>query len=160
MKNKKMRYLLLVLLMLIMLLILLLSRCSDSEVVNNLLPIDELTEEWSGKQNLPGEKGNNERIEIPGFSSLCFRSGETKQLVNFFNPESNEDILFFMSLFVEESEVWKANGLCSPGRGYYEIDLNEPLDEGKYEAYLLIECYLDDGTQLNGARVEFELIVQ
>ena len=99
MKNKKMRYLLLVLLMLIMLLILLLSRCSDSEVVNNLLPIDELTEEWSGKQNLPGEKGNNERIEIPGFSSLCFRSGETKQLVNFFNPESNEDILFFMSLF-------------------------------------------------------------
>lgn len=160
MKNKKMRYLLLVLLMLIMLLILLLSRCSDSEVIDNLLLIDELTEEWNGKQNLPGEKGSNEQIEIPGFSSLCFEAGETKQLVNFYNPESNKDILFLMTLFVEESEVWKANGLCSPGRGYYEINLNEPLDEGKYEAYLLIGCYRDDGTQLNGAKVDFTLTVQ
>lgn len=160
MKNKKIRYLLITLLMLIMLLILLLSRCSDSEVLNDLLPIDESAESWNGNQNLPGKKGNKEQIEISGFSSLCFEANETKQSVNFCNPESNEGILFQMTLFVEESEMWKSNGLCSPGRGYYEINLNEPLSEGEYEAYLLIECYREDGTQLNGARVDFILTVQ
>lgn len=161
MKNiKKKRYLFILLFLLILLLILCFSKCNDSEIISNLLPIDELTEDWKGKQNLPGEKGENRQIEIPGFSSLCFQSGETKQLVNFFNPESNTDILFLMTLFVEDAEVWKANGLCKPGRGYYEINLNKPLNEGKYEAYLLIECFRNDGIQLNGAKIDFTLTVQ
>lgn len=149
------------LLLLVIALIISLYNCEDEKpTIKELLPIDNLTEEWTGKQNLPGKKGSNEKIEIPGISSLCFEAGNTKQLVNFYNPNSNEDILFLMSLHINESEIWKADGLCSSGKGYYEITLNESLEVGEYEAYLLIECYRTDGTRLNGAKIEFQLYVQ
>lgn len=159
MKNiKKKRYLFILILLLIAILIVCLRSCEyDSENINNLLPIDDIAENWIGKQNLPNEKDNNAKIEIPGFGSLNFFANEKNQKVNFYNPESN-DCLFQMTLYVEEVELWRS-GYVLPGKGYYNIELSDALKSGTYNAYLLINCFREDGTALNGARVEFKLNV-
>ena len=98
------------------------------------------------------------QIEIPGFETLVFAKNQKSQKVNFYNPEKN-NCLFKMSLFVEDIEYWES-GYVSPGKGYYNIELTDKLESGRYDAYLLYNCYKEDGTKLNGAEVQFELIVQ
>ena len=43
--------------------------------------------------------------------------------------------------------------------GDYDIELSEPLAEGEYLGYLKIQVFKPDGTELNGAKVEFNLTV-
>lgn len=101
-----------------------------------------------------GQKG----IGIPGIESLVFQKGTTIQQVNFFNPDGN-DCLFLMTLLVDGEEYWRS-GYCNPGTGYYEIELTKSISEGDYSGTLKVECYREDGTELNGANVEFKLYVR
>ena len=79
MKNKKV--LLIVLLLLIMALIICLRSCNgENPPLENLLPIDEIAENWEGKQQLPNEKQESDQIEIPGFESLVFYENQKNQL--------------------------------------------------------------------------------
>ncbi len=101
---------------------------------------------------------NSGGIAIPGFDSLYFNADQTTQKVNFFNPDIN-DCLFKMSLLVDETILWESENVA-PGKGYYQIDLSKPLPIGEYSAFLKVNCFTLNGEPLNGASVEFRLIVQ
>lgn len=122
------------------------------------LPTDTNAVEYEGDKptnRLPnGQKG----IAIPGFDTLVFSANQTKQRVNFFNSDSN-DCLFLMTLYVDDKPLW-VSGYCKPGTGYYDIELSEPIKAGEYSAFLKVQCFKEDSTALNGAKVEFNLIVQ
>ena len=124
----------------------------------SLLPIDKNTEDWNGNQKLPtGEKEEIKTIKVPGISSLVFIANQKEQKVNFYNPKEN-DCLFHMTLYVNDERYWQS-GYVDPGKGYYNITLENVLESGDYSGALLIECFMDDGTALNNARVEFNLKV-
>lgn len=123
-----------------------------------LLPKDNSAEEWNGDQKLPsGEKSGEKTIKIPGISSLVFIANQKEQKVNFYNPKENT-CLFRMTLYIEESQYWQS-GYIDPGKGYYNIALDNVLKSGDHNGYLLIECFKEDGTVLNNAKVEFQLKV-
>lgn len=123
-----------------------------------LLPTDNNAEEWNGDQKLPsGAKADSKTIKVPGISSLVFAVDQKEQKVNFYNPKEN-DCLFRMTLYIEDKEYWQS-GYVDPGKGYYDITLDDTLKSGDYSGALLIECFRNEGTALNNARVEFDLKV-
>ena len=132
--------------------------CDKDEPNTPSLPQDSNAVDWNGQQQLPGASGQAGKICIPGFDSLVFLAGQTKQKVNFYNPAANKDRLFLMTLFIEDSVYWKS-GYCPSGSGYYDIELSEPLLEGEYSGYLKIQVFKTDGTEVNGAKVAFNLLV-
>ncbi len=133
---------------------------SCNRVGNNSssLPLDTNVVDWTGNQQLPNVSSASGKICVPGFDSLVFVANQTTQKVNFYNPAANGDRLFQMTLYIEDTEYWKS-GYCPSGSGYYDIELSEPIEAGEYSAYLKIQCFKPDGTQLNGARVTFNLKV-
>lgn len=136
------------------------SKGNDKDNPTPSLPLDSNAEDWNGQQQLPsGNINTGKNICIPGFDSLVFFANQTRQKVNFYNPEVNADRLFKMTLIVGDTVCWQS-GYCPPGSGYYEIDLTEPIEPGEYKAYLRIQCFKPDGTELNGAKVSFNLLVE
>ena len=131
--------------------------CGDSNIPNPLsfLTPDQDAEEWNGNQELP-QVGKNEEVIVPGFDSLVCYANQTKQKVNFYNPEENS-CLMRMTLYANSQKLWSNDGYLEPGKGYYEIDLSEPLSSGTYDGALLVECFLADGTKCNAVKVEFKL---
>lgn len=124
----------------------------------DLLLTDNNAEEWNGDQKLPsGANSDDKTIKIPGISSLVFISDQKGQKVNFYNPKEN-DCLFRMTLYIEDKQYWQS-GYIDPGKGYYDITLDDTLQSGDYNGVLLIECYKEEGTALNSAKVEFDLKV-
>ncbi|MBR4589130.1 MAG: hypothetical protein IKO36_00585 [Bacteroidaceae bacterium] len=119
---------------------------------------DNDASDWQGKQELPNSKTDIKQIAIPGIESLVFISGQKTQHVNFYNPKENSCLIVF-SLHIDDKEYWRS-GYCAPEKGYYTIELSEPLETGTYNAELLHECYKQDGTPLNSANIRFSLIVQ
>lgn len=129
---------------------------SDGKI---LLPVDENAEDWNGDQRLPnGEKQDTDTIKIPGFDSLTFTANQKNQKVNFKNPEENL-CLFRMTLFINDQQFWQSAGGVEPGKGYYDIDLDDVLQPGNYDGSLLVECFREDGTALNSAKVKFKVKV-
>lgn len=131
--------------------------CGDNNIPNPLffLTSDQDAEEWNGNQELP-QSGRNEEVIVPGFDSLVCYADQTKQKVNFYNPEENS-CLMRMTLYANQQKIWSNDGYLEPGKGYYEIDLSESLSSGTYDGTLLVECYLADGTKCNAVKVEFKL---
>lgn len=132
--------------------------CNREDNNSSSLPLDSNVVDWNGNQRLPNGSSSMGKICVPGFDSLVFVANKTVQKVNFYNPEVNGDRLFQMTLFIEDKEYWRS-GYCPSGSGYYEIELSAPIESGEYSGYLKIECFKPDGTQLNGARVTFNLKV-
>ena len=99
-------------------------------------------------------------IEIPGYSSLRFKAGETSQQVTFHNPEVNT-CYFKMRLKLADGTVLWESDLLAPGKAFYDITLNQPLETGNYEKTTLeYECYsLNDQSRLNGAACNLVLEV-
>lgn len=65
-----------------------------------------------------------------------------------------------MSLYADDVELWHNNDYLAPGKGYYEIEVDNMPDVGNYAGKLKIQCFTKDGTELNGAVVNFDLIVK
>lgn len=156
MKRKK-SFLIIMCFLLLLLLAFIFFFGRQGKIDNPLLPIDELAENWKGNQDLPSN-GENKEIEIPGFKTLVFYANQTTQKVNLYNPENN-DCLFKLKLYADDSQIWES-GYIKPNDGYYDIELNEPLNIGEYAGKLLYQCYTEDGTQLNSAVVSFKLTVK
>lgn len=125
---------------------------------NDSLPIDSNAVDWQGNQSLDKQHNQGKGIAIPGFDTLVFVADQTAQKVNFYNPEVNS-CLFLFTLYVEDVVVWQS-GYVQPGSGFYNIELSKPLTEGAYNGHLRIQCFKADGTVLNSAKVDFNLIVQ
>ena len=143
-------------LLLVLICIIIYTFSEHSEIIS-LVP-DNNTIDWKGNQELAHEEKEQPKIAIPGVASpLVFYANTTKQKVNFCNPATN-NCLFLLSLYVDDVCYWQS-GYIQPSKGYYEIELTESLSKGEYNAYLLTQCYREDGTTLNSARVKFTLKV-
>lgn len=154
--KKKRRTILLIIGVLLLFSIVIFFLCMPKS--NPPLDIDENAVSWEGNQDLDTPNQHNGQIEIPGFQSLVFTANQTEQKVNFYNPESNS-CLFLLTLYVDDIELWHS-GYISPGNGYYDIKLSDTLAIGNYDGSLLIQCYKEDGTTLNSAKVNFILYVE
>ena len=115
----------------------------------------------------------NSNISIPGYESLEFKAGKTKQSVDFYNPDDNT-CFFRISLVIkygadtangkegnvgEETVLWTSE-MIEPGEHVKSIKLNKELESGEYAAILKYECFsLKDKTPLNGSNVELTLNV-
>lgn len=100
-------------------------------------------------------------IAIPGFSELHFKKDETKQAMNFYNPEEN-NCLMEISIQMEDGSSILNDISLMPGYGFQEIELLKPLSEGVYKhCYLCISCkHLDGKTELNGGSLEITIYVE
>lgn len=156
MKMKNIFFILALILIIILLVCILFRSCHSNS--SPKLPTDENAVEWEGNQQLQQAFNGTGGIAIPGFSSLVFTANQQNQKVNFYNPKIN-NCLFRMTLFIDEVEYWQS-GYVTPGNGYYNITLSEPIAAGEYKAYLKIECFKSEGQPLNGAKVDFDLLVQ
>lgn len=157
--KKKLKYIILVLLLLIIGVLIFPIICDNTDIPNPLsfLIPDKTAEEWNGEQELP-QSGKNEEVLIPGFESLVCYADQRNQKVNLYNPAEN-NCLLKMTMFADGNELWQS-GYIEPGKGFYNVEFNKALDAGKYNGILLVECFLNDGTECNSAKVEFELKVE
>lgn len=158
MKKFRKKYLLFLLLLLLLIAGGILYFCGNKPDLP-FLPTDENADTWDGEQDLNHRKQDIDTIAIPGIESLVFVANQQEQKVNFYNPAENEDTLFQLTLYVNDKEYWKS-GNIEPGKGYYNITLEEPLKEGEYQAYLEYKCCTLQGVPLNGAKVDFKLYVE
>ena len=115
----------------------------------------------------------NPNISIPGYESLDFKTGKTKQSVDFYNPDENT-CFFRISLVIkdetdtangeegnagEETVLWTSD-MIEPGEHVKSIKFDKELESGEYAAILKYECFsLKDKTPLNGSNVELTLNV-
>jgi len=101
----------------------------------------------------------NPNISIPGYESLDFKTGKTKQSVDFYNPDENT-CFFRISLVLNEDTLWTSDYI-EPGEHVKSIELSKELDSGDYPATLKYECFrLTDKTPLNGSDIELTLTVR
>lgn len=117
-------------------------------------------EDWTGDQDTYTGEKNTDTIDIPGFDSMTFKAGVTKQSVNLYNPERNT-CYFRMTLLLEDgTQLWRSKYIA-PGKGLHEIELSEALAAGDYkEVTLKYECFsLDDQSPLNGSDIKLSLHV-
>lgn len=64
-----------------------------------------------------------------------------------------------MTLYINDIAYWQS-GYCPAGNGYYDIELSQPLEKGEYTGFLKIQVFKPDGTEVNGAKVKFDLLVK
>ena len=116
----------------------------------------------------------NPNISIPGYESLDFKTGKTKQSVDFYNPDENT-CFFRISLVIkdetdtangeegnagEETVLWTSD-MIEPGEHVKSIKIGKELESGEYAAILKYECFsLKDKTPLNGSNVELMISVK
>ena len=158
MKNRKERFIIVILLVLLLLgafIYILAFRNPDQ---NNLIP-DSGADDYTGNRQTMQLADGTPGIAIPGQSeSLVFAADQTTQQINIYDPSAN-DCFFLPSLYVDGVKIWQG-GYLAPGKAYYTIVLDKPLQAGKYDAYIFYECYKEDGSPLNNAKVQFTLIVE
>jgi hypothetical protein len=101
-------------------------------------------------------------ISIPGVKSMKISKDSKTASVDLYNPSKN-NCYFEISIILKDSnkQIYKSN-LVRPGQHIYQIDLSQTLPKGEYTAILHYDTYaMDDNyTELNGANVEFTLIVE
>lgn len=123
--------------------------------------VDTEAADWEGEKETYTGKKNTDTIDIPGYGSITLQADVKEQKVNFHNPEQN-NCYFKMSLSLSDgTKLWESD-LIEPGKGIYDITLNEPLKAGEYEDTVLkYECFSMDEAQtpLNGSEVRLVLNV-
>jgi hypothetical protein len=104
------------------------------------------------------EQRNDGTIAIAGFSELYFEADEKEQRISFHNPASN-DCIMNIQMIVDGEVIYEQDNI-HPGYGIKEIKLNKSLSCGTYyDCELIIDCF-KDGTQVNGAVLNFDIIVR
>lgn len=126
--------------------------------------LDDGAVDWQGKQpqGKPQTGDGQAGIAIPGYKSITLKADTKEQSVNLYNPEVN-DCYFVMSLVLPDgTEIWRSK-MIAPGKGLYQITLNQTVAAGTYENSILkYECYKqnDELTKLNGSEVKLTLEVK
>lgn len=156
-KNKFISIVVILLITCLILIVLLFSKCNSKQPTQNLNP-DNSAVTWNGAQDISKPTVDNKpAIAILGIKEMVLIANQKGQKVNLYNPPAN-NCYFQMNLYAEDELIWKSN-YVAPGNGYYDIELNKTLSKGERQGYLLIKCYRKDGTELNSAKVKFNLIV-
>lgn len=159
-KDRKSRAILIVLLLLLLLCggLLIFHQSNQSQPI--LPDLDSNAVDWVGKQELENAgRDSGGTISIPCFESLVFTANEKTQKVNLYNPEQN-NCYFVITLIVGVDTLYQSK-MIPPGTGFYEIELTDVLDVGKYAATIVYECYsIDDLSPMNGGAFHFDVHVK
>lgn len=125
------------------------------------LTTDENAQDWTGEQDVYEGEKNTDTIDIPGYGSITLKADSADQSVNLYNPEQNTCYFRMTLLLSDGTQLWQS-GLIEPGKGIYDITLEQALAAGTYEnAVLKYECFaMDDAqTPLNGSEIKLTLNV-
>lgn len=117
------------------------------------------TTEQEKKLDFIPANANNENINIPGMTGLYMVSGQKKQIVDFYNPDTN-NCYFKISLHLSDDTLIYESDYIEPSEHVIDIELTQELEKGIYKnSYLLYECFtLDDAKEpLNSAQVILEI---
>lgn len=163
MENKKKRKTWVILIFLLLLLLLcggLFAFHKSNQSLPILPDLDSSAVDWAGKQELENAgMDTGGTISIPCFESLVFTANAKTQKVNLYNPEKN-NCYFVITLIVGEDTVYQSK-MIAPGTGFYEIEINDVLDVGKYAATIVYECNsIVDLSPMNGGAFHFDLHVK
>lgn len=124
--------------------------------------IDDNAVDWQG--DLPsadGGSGESEGIRIPGYKSITIAADEETVDVSLVNPAENSCYFVLRIVLIDANETLFESKMIEPGKGLYSITLSRALPAGTYKAQLQYEPYdMTTLTRLNGAVVNFDLIVQ
>lgn len=122
--------------------------------------IDSAATNWKGPEN---ENDSLSRgIAIPGYESMKLRANKLDQKVSIYNPEENNCYFVITLCLPNGTEIYKSK-MIEPGKGLYNIVLNQKIQKGIYENSILkYECFAMDESlsELNGASVNLKLEVK
>lgn len=101
-----------------------------------------------------------ENILVPGYSGAEMKAGDTTLKLRIGNPEENTCYLQ-ATLQLEDGTVLYESGLLEPGTGFEQVELDQTLEAGTYEALVHYQGYSmdEEQSQLNGADSAFTLTV-
>lgn len=108
-------------------------------------------------------ESSSEGIAIPGWGSISIAAGETEVMVNLENPETNKGRynLAFSIILDGEEEPIAETGLIPAGKSALKLKLTKPLEEGRYDAFVLVQPYrVDDGSKTNNAEIKTVIIAE
>lgn len=123
---------------------------------------EDTTKKMQEEQTKSTTAAQQASISIPGVKSIKIPQGSQTANVDLYNPARN-NCYFEISIVLKDGnkEIYKSD-LVRPGQHIYQIELSQSLKKGEYAAVLHYDTYaMDDNyTELNGANVEFTLIVE
>jgi len=137
----------------------------DANISNGNTPLggvgfmlDEGAKEYTGREL--ESKGGTPGISIPGYGTVTLPGGTTDVKMILLNPEGNP-CYFIFELVIDGESYYKSN-LVEPSKCIEDLKLTKPLPKGTHTALLKVSTYsLDESlSPMNGANVEFELIVR
>jgi len=120
--------------------------------------IDSNASSWDDGMDNAGEIEG--RILVPGYSGAQMKEGDTVLSLRIGNPEENTCYLK-ATLQLEDGTVLYESGLIEPGKGFEEIELNQALEAGNYEAAVHFQGYTmdEEPKELNSSDSAFLLTV-
>ena len=106
------------------------------------------------------EESTSGGIQIPGYSKAEMEEGDTQLHLSIGNPKEN-NCGFYVTVRLEDGTVLYKSELLKPGYGLTEIQLEQTLNKGTYDAEVFYECVTldEDASPLNSAISKFQLIV-
>lgn len=122
--------------------------------------IDPNASEWDDGIEPEEPEGITDNILVPGYSGAEMKAGDTMLNLSIGNPEENTCYLQ-ATLQLEDGTVLYESGLLEPGTGFKQIELNQTLEAGTYEALVHYQGYSmdEEQSQLNGVDSAFTLTV-
>jgi FtsZ-interacting cell division protein ZipA len=135
---------------------------NDSKSISVSIEDESTTKKIQEAQTKSTTTTQQSSISIPGVKSMKISKDSKTASVDLYNPSKN-NCYFEISIILKDSnkQIYKSN-LVRPGQHIYQIDLSQTLPKGEYTAVLHYDTYaMDDNyTELNGANIEFTLIVE
>lgn len=122
---------------------------------------DQNARDWTGEQEVYQGEKNTGTIDIPGYGSITLKADTKEQAVNLYNTEQNTCYFRMTLLLSDGTQLWQS-GLIEPGKGIYDLTLEQTLAAGNYEdAVLKYECFAmnEEQTPLNGSEIKLSLYV-
>ena len=165
-KNKKLNMIIIILIAMVILLAgALVTVCIMSNRPKEVATPDsagvggEIVENWDPNIDNEPTRGVDDAI-IPGYGNAEMKAGDTTLKLSIGNPSENT-VGLYATLIADDKELYRSP-LLKPGQGVTRIPLNETLEKGKYDAYVLYQIVdlNNPDTKLNSVRSALELIVK
>ena len=135
------------------------SRQKDPETGGNAY-VDADASAWDDGIDTEEPREITENILVPGYSGAEMKAGDTTLSLRIGNPEENTCYLQ-ATLQLEDGTVLYESGLLEPGTGFEQIELNQTLEAGTYEALVHYQGYSmdEERSELNASDSAFTLTV-
>ncbi len=119
----------------------------------------EIVDNWDPNIDNEPTHGVDDAI-IPGYGNAEMKAGDTTLTLSIGNPSENT-VGLYATLIADGKELY-SSPLLKPGQGITSVPLNETLEKGKYDAYVLYQIadLNNPDTKLNSVRSVLELIVK